>query len=1277
MSFKKLVLAISIFFLWLWVAQSPSYALDYYDYLEIGITPIPCKVLSMGTQGLPSSVGGVCTLPLNNNSKTFDGFYNTNDASWGEPFNTFKSSSGTGDAGTLPEYCATTFTKDASVTPVPGDIYAKPFTEDPRLAHFWAEDQEITALGKSNERARQFVNWVVTRSSIDQSLVLKIVWQLSRNVALSFMIIITAIFGLAIIVSRRLKSGYKFTAQNSFGKVGMALLFIMLSATMVFVLIAISEIIMKFFIEALGGNNVFNTYFGGGPSNEMNYVNFVGCRDLNIRVKESADTTIFLLKLTNVTYYAMGVMLILRKILLWFLLFVSPFLPLLLSFPLIRNTGRIWIGVFFQWLMYGPLFALFFGATAKMFENGIPFGFDFSRIEKTVGYIFPTAIIIAYGGPAQASNGLNSGNYIDTFMEYVIALVLWWAVTWFPWWLLRIYRDDCCDGIYSMRNGLFGLLDKLGPTKPSPVHPDGSSPIAPNTPKIDIVSPKRENQEQVQRLRLENPTVVRQAKTESIVSAMNLRATSLKDIAQIETNSVSNQSVRHNLQLLENPLSASSTTDRQTYLNIRTELFTRASTKNDAFAQRILNTTNRASQSYINRRNELVKSVDNIVSNINEKNIVNLTKSSSDLAKVSESVVTNNTTTIINNIANDHSALQAISNSSKVEVGAVKQILGSYNQNISKPFTSIVSTISENTQVSKEKVKEVLKETQTLIHRAQSVGRLAQNIIPDKVHAKELISKVDSLMTEVTERASAIGGQVVVRIAQLILNIIQNNPTIVGQLEKRTNTSSSEIRNALEEVSRQEILNASSIQEIVNRTNISKEKIQDIIVESTKIMQSQGPISIKDLAESSLPRVENSVRQAFESTEVNTVGSNIAVSSSMEILEKSQVDSTILSTVETKTSTSEELVKKVLESVSSHKTINTATISDIVHETGLTKEKVQEIILETSRTIQKQKQISAFDSGPLGDTPLEAIVRSTLASGTQMEATQPIVSVLSNDLRKVFSDEKVSSITKEILRHTIQDEQLVTTIQQETGLSRKQVLTTLETLSMSPNITDETVLTNLAEKTGVEKVKALQVVRVAVKQANVAKSVATPEGMVESDIEVTRMLENQLEMALNPEGHFDEAIPLDPSELDEYEEIRKLWIEQYRTGQVPVSENIQTRAQWVAQDLEVITGVLRKLVSKDEAMRQQALDEIGFILPIFLMNNLSATQLITYLKAKAGAAREVKQDLEKQALESESELQDVKRQSGPVEENTKHLEVDEETGESKTAVEGENQNETQ
>lgn len=1168
MRLKASIIILVLITIWFVPMGSGVLALDFYDYVRLGITPIPCKNVGMNERGLPESAGGVCTIPLPGAGEpTFDSFYKNDEANkWGDSYNKQKSTT-INDVSNMPEGCATTFSRIVVTPPVANqseidELNRFVFDEDPRLLHYWAEDQDVTAVGKSYERARQFVNWTLTRSAIDQALSLKQVWGLSRNVAISFLIVVTAVFGLAIIVARRLRSGYKFSAQSSFVKIGLSALFIVLSASVVFVLIAMSEIIMKFFIESLGGNDVFNTYFGAA-SQESNYIRFIGCRDLNIRVKESADTAIFLLKLTNVTYYMMGVMMILRKILLWFLLFVSPFLPLLLSFPLIRNTGRIWIGVFFQWLFYGPLFALFFGATAKFFETGLPFAFDFSRIEKTIGYIFPTAIIITYGGPAQMSNGLNSGNYIDTFMEYVIALILWWAVTWFPWWLLRIYRDDCCDGIYAMRNALFGFIDKVSPKpKISPSGPTPQAPKVPQSPRYDAESPKTKTQDQAQRLRLENPNVVRQTKTETIVSAMNLRATTLKDIARLETNKESQKAVKQNLALLENPLSASTTTDRQTYLNIRTELFTRASTKNDTYAQRILSSTNRASQTYINKRNELTKSVESIVSRISEQNIVNLTKSSANTAKVSEQSVVQTTNNVINNITQNHSALQAISAGSRVETSSVKQILQTYAQHIDKPFTTVVEKISENTQISKERVREVLKETQTLVRRAQEMSRIAGTVIPDKVHARELLTQVDKLMTTVSERASAIGGQMVIRISQLILNIIQSNPGVLGEIAQKTNTTTEEIRKTLESVSKQETVNAQTLTNITNQTNVSKEKIQEIVVEAAKVVQTQAPMSVKALG--------------------------------------------------------------------------------------------------------------------IGDTPIDAMVRTTLASGIKMEATQPVVSILSSELQKVFTDEKVSSITKEILKHTIEDEQLVTTIQQETGLSRKQVQQTLETLSQSPSITDNTVLKMLTEKTGVEKVKALQVVREAIRQANAAKSVTAPEegAPPEKDVEVTRMLEDQLEMALNPESQIDQAIPLDPSELDEYEDIRKLWIEQYKSGEVPVSDIVHSRLDWVTQDLELITNILRKLISKDESIRQQALDEIGFILPVFLMNNLSATQLITYLKAKAAAAREVKVDLEKLATEQDSEFENVNRQQGPIEENTKHLEVDEATGESKT-VESGNRNEVQ
>jgi hypothetical protein len=61
------------------------------------------------------------------------------------------------------------------------------------------------------------------------------------------------------------------------------------------------------------------------------------------------------------------------------------------------------------------------------------------------------------------------------------------------------------------------------------------------------------------------------------------------------------------------------------------------------------------------------------------------------------------------------------------------------------------------------------------------------------------------------------------------------------------------------------------------------------------------------------------------------------------------------------------------------------------------------------------------------------------------------------------------------------------------------------------------------------------------------------------------------------------------------------------------------------------------------------LDELGYILPIFLINNLKGDQLLVYLKAKLEAAKEIqtileqKEEAKKEGEENKEELVDVER----------------------------------
>lgn len=457
------------------------------------------------------------------------------------------------------------------------------FNQNPRTKHLWVEDQEVTAQGKSNDRARQFIYWVVTHSAIDNHPVLTKIWSTARNMSYFLVILTAALLGLGIIIGQRTNFETGIKLWPAITKILLSILYVAFSATIVITVIQLSEIMMKFFIETLGGKDLFNIYFSG-ISQEKNYVDFFGCRDLNIRVQEAAKTEILVLKLTNMSYYFMGGMLLLRKIVLWFLLFVSPFLAIVLSFTLIKNVGMIWIGVFFQWVFYGPLLALFLGGLASIWKYGIPFVFDFSRVDTAAGYIYPSAINILYGGPGQKLSVTNNGNYVDTFVEYIITLIMLWAVTIFPWFLLRTFRDYCCEGINAMKNIMLANFNPGHPNGPFPSPTPIPAGISSNV-GVEMKIPRDIGT--TVKTKIETIEEIKSAKTEDISRSLNIKASSITDIAHFETNKTTNETVNKNINYLKNPIQASTPAERQKYMNIRSELSSRAS-KSDPVANRFI-----------------------------------------------------------------------------------------------------------------------------------------------------------------------------------------------------------------------------------------------------------------------------------------------------------------------------------------------------------------------------------------------------------------------------------------------------------------------------------------------------------------------------------------------------------------------------------------------------------------------------------------------------------------------------------------------------------------
>lgn len=574
------------------------------------------------------------------------------------------------------------------------NTYAE-FKQAPTTSHYWIEDQQITTQGKADERARQFIYWAISKNAIDDHPVLKSIWNNTRNVAYFVTLLVAAILGLGLIISQRTHFETGLKVWPIVGKIAGVLLAITFSASIVIVCIQLSEIFMKFFTESVGGANLFNIFFSS-KGNESNYTSFIGCRDLNYRVQEGVGAEVFMLKLTNVTYYVMGVMLILRKIILWFLLFLSPFVPILFTFPTVKNTGWIWVGVFFQWLFYGPLFALFLGAITVIWKVGLPFTFNFSRAGTPGGYVYPTGINILYGGPAQKLGALSNGNYVDTFVEYIITLIMLWVATLLPWLLLRIFRDYCCDSINASKNILLSMYDHMRNGSPmSPVSPSGitgSTGIAMKLPK-EI--------EQSVKVKLETVEEIHRTKTEDITKSLNLQATKLTDVAHFETNKTTQETVRKNLDLLSNPVRAETPTQRQQFMNLRTELFNRA-VKEDHIARQVLVATSSSKGDQYSKRQEFLKTTQNLVP------VSHIVSVKVHLPQEKISSVNNS---FIEAVGQNVEAVNSLAKSSQVSVSQVHSVLQAYKQNASGSSFELVNQIAKETGVSKKKVVAIIKQT--------------------------------------------------------------------------------------------------------------------------------------------------------------------------------------------------------------------------------------------------------------------------------------------------------------------------------------------------------------------------------------------------------------------------------------------------------------------------------------------------------------------------------------------------------------------------------------
>lgn len=995
------------------------------------------------------------------------------------------------------------------------------FQNNPVQKHIWIEDPAITAQGKANERARQFIYWTLSTQSLDSSPIITNVWRISSNITYFLIAFVAAIMGISLIIGQRVRFQSKLQVWPIVFKIGAILLYVALSAAMLLMLVQISEILMKFFIESVGGRDFFNIYFSSDPNefinvsaggqlpvngsaagnSEFNYLQFVGCRDLNIRVQEGAHAEVMLFKATNITYYVMGVMILLRKILLWFMIFVAPFAAILIPFGFVRNVAWIWLGVFLQWLFYGPLFALFLSATAIIWKQGIPFLFNFTRVDKLIGYVYPTAINITYGGPAQRLSALNNGNYVDTFAEYIITLIMLWACIVFPWWLLRIFRDYCCDYLMAMKNILLNMYDEMrtnpgpSPQGPSP-RPAPGSTITKITDKIthEIQGPEKTYTMQE----------IKQKDTTTILKSMNITATKLTDIARFETNQVEREQMTKTIESLQNPMKAETPAQRQQFMNVRTELFNRA-LKDDKVARQTLASVSNSVLEQHQQRNNISNQINNSIKETANKPVE---QSISMRVQIPASTIQSINNSVKERVSNSESIIKTVTEKTNVSQPVVQQIYQTWNNNISQTPTTIVNSVTNNSAVSSQLNQTVAGDTNT-----------------------------------------------------------------VNNISQQTSVPTSSVQQIIQSFSNQQN-NSQAIQNVSTTTNTDSQKVQDIVNRYETVVQSNK----------------------------------------QQVFNESQVTQTISQQTNTPVSTVENIVNNYKTATASNQAVNIQTISQ---QTNADQTIVQDVINRYETAVKATS---------------EKVTDTTVLSQTISQQTGIPVTTVQN----VINTWKTQASTT--------NEQKIKNVAEETHIDESKVQNVVEQFQSAKQARIKSVIKEIHQAAKKDKTIVAEIAKQHnVKETDVEQLLSTQESVVTTD--AAEPVEKRI------------TIPSTVS-IEDYEEVRKMWMKQYQTGEVPATENMQDRDEWVTHDIIFITNTLNKLMSEDEKMREEGLSDVGYILPIFMINNFQGDELLVYLKAKLEAAKSTQemlareQEIKMKLAAKNDDLVEVDAAKPQTEENT-------------------------
>ncbi|MCL5970447.1 MAG: hypothetical protein M1450_03035 [Patescibacteria group bacterium] len=479
-------------------------------------------------------------------------------------------------------------------------------------AGVWNDDPEVTFVGKVGARSGAFLDWALKEyqwSSKDKDL--RNFWTKILQIVYAFSILFVLITAFIMIITR----GRSITVMRFIPRFILVILLTTFSFTLIAQIYQTADLIQGHFLKNKAGDIIQQgdlLYIG------FDYETFKGYKlsDPNSIYDESAFVSLLLVKLTAITYYAMTGILLLRKVILWFFIILSPVFPLLLLYRPVRNTGKIWIGEFFRWVLYAPLFAIFLSGLVKLWSEssqtdpGIPLKFEGIN-EAGTKIVYPTAVNILLGGPGQQLSITNSVNIPQTFALYVVALLMLWVVILLPFILLQIFLDYLHSVSFSELAWYKQIASKTSPflskyglsgpplpppapgTPPQPLKPAGAglARALPISNKMDIgksadTSTLSDISSNISKMSTTLSTVSSRLTAQlaqqnrEILHLTSLSLPTMKDVAKFETSVLSKDIRRHEesarmhetLEKIANPRMATTAGEKERYTKLRERL---------------------------------------------------------------------------------------------------------------------------------------------------------------------------------------------------------------------------------------------------------------------------------------------------------------------------------------------------------------------------------------------------------------------------------------------------------------------------------------------------------------------------------------------------------------------------------------------------------------------------------------------------------------------------------------------------------------------------------